>query len=115
MTSRELALEAAVRFTDRNKFAIDTMLKNADKIEAWLNRDLPKSQVMGNPIHKIAVAYHEYGKEHGRLPTRVYCHPDTLIEIGRHIGDEAPGNGFQFAALKVEADDSLAPDELKFS
>jgi hypothetical protein len=43
MTSRELALEAAVRFTDRNKFAIDTMLKNADKIEAWLNRDQPEN------------------------------------------------------------------------
>lgn len=41
-TNRELALEAAVRFTDRNKFAIDTMLKNAEKIEGWLSRDLPE-------------------------------------------------------------------------
>lgn len=41
-TNRELALEAAVRFTDRNKFAIDTMLKNAEKIEVWLSRDLPE-------------------------------------------------------------------------
>lgn len=41
-TNRELALEAAVRFTDRNKFAIDTMLKNAEKIEVWLSRNLPE-------------------------------------------------------------------------
>ena len=48
MTTRELALEAAVRFTDRNKFSIDTMLTNAYKIEDWLNRDIPKLKFMDN-------------------------------------------------------------------
>lgn len=39
-TTRELALEAAVRFTDRARYSTDIMLKNAELIENWLNRDL---------------------------------------------------------------------------
>lgn len=29
----------AVRFTDRNKFPLGVVLKNAEKFEEWLNRD----------------------------------------------------------------------------
>jgi hypothetical protein len=40
--ARRLALESSVRFTDRAKNTVDTMLKNAETIEGWLNRDIPK-------------------------------------------------------------------------
>jgi hypothetical protein len=46
-TNRELALEAAVRFTDRAKYTTEVMLKNAGEIEKWLNRDLPKPGQIG--------------------------------------------------------------------
>lgn len=70
---------------------------------------------MDNPIHKIAVGYHQYGKDNGRLPKRVFVHPDTFTEIGRHIGDERLDLSFQFVALTVEVDAALAPGELKFA
>lgn len=38
-TIRQIALEASVRFTDRNKNGVKEMLKNADIIEEWLNRE----------------------------------------------------------------------------
>jgi hypothetical protein len=40
-TNRQLALEAAVRFTDRARYTTENMLKNAEAIEKWLNRPLP--------------------------------------------------------------------------
>lgn len=58
-TNRELALEAAVRFTDRNKFAIDSMLKNAEKIEGWLSRDLPEPhQRLDGPMIAMRESVH---------------------------------------------------------
>lgn len=47
-TSRQIALEASVRFTDRAKNGVKEMLKNADAIEDWLNRDLPKLKFVDN-------------------------------------------------------------------
>lgn len=47
-TTRQLALEASVRFTDRNKNGVKEMLKNAEAIEDWLNRDLPKLKFVDN-------------------------------------------------------------------
>jgi hypothetical protein len=48
MTTREIALEASVRFTDRNRFDLKKMLENAQSIEEWLNRDLPKLKFLDN-------------------------------------------------------------------
>lgn len=70
---------------------------------------------MENPIHKIAIGYHQYGKNNGRLPKRVFVHPDTFAEIGRHIGDEGRDLNFQFSALTVEIDAAVRPDEIKFA
>lgn len=47
-TTRQLALEASVRFTNRDKYDVKEMLKNAEAIEDWLNRDLPKLKFVNN-------------------------------------------------------------------
>lgn len=47
-TTRQIALEASVRFTDRAKYDTTEMLRNAALIEDWLNRDIPKLKFADN-------------------------------------------------------------------
>lgn len=116
-TTRELALEAAVRFTDRAKYTTESMLKNAETIEGWLNRDFEALDKKKNPIARMAAGYHEYGNEHGgRLPTKVYVHSATFHDIKLCIGEEElPYRSFQMIGLNVISDNSVADGELKFA
>lgn len=128
MTNRELALETASRFTDRHRFTVDTMLRNAEKIEEWLNRDvnavrvapeeffnIKDGKLLSNPLGEIATGYHYYVKLHGTVPTTVFCRGRVLKALKHQLGEVDGKLSFQMYAVSIQEDNSLAENTLRFT
>lgn len=115
-TSREIALESAVRFTERGKNTVKDMLRNAEAIEEWLNRGFKADGFNKNPLTGVAEGYHRFGKDNGTLPNKVYLHSELMNRILLYLGEEPPFPiSYKFIGLTATVDNSLNPDELKFA